>query len=461
MDVRDFIKPSARVCFYAQKLEKIDSQHPVQPSPTSVGAALKHFYVHGDTSCYNLLCRFGKEYVTRYTLEDFHGSTGTLLSSESQAASRYTKMRLSALGDKLFDGIEKDCIDKWYDNFSDTEKYPAVLPSLGFYNIVNGTTGIATGVASSIPQFNLKEVNNAMIKLLWNRDINFDEIYCEPDFVSGGIIINSDEVKDSLRCGAGKPCEIRSKITYDDQDNSLIVTEIPYGIYTDSICHQISKLVEQKIITGIDHVNDLTGAAPNIKIYLVKEVCPQTVIKQLFEHTSLQYRYPINMTMLENGTVPKLFGWREALLCHLDHEIVTRRRIHQFDINKIEQRLHIVDGILAAIDNIDEVVSLIRESSNKEEAANKLIKRFNLSTEQAEAILKMTLSRLIHLEVQSFKTEKEKLLTEAKYHKKVLTDDNLLCLEIENDLREVAEQFGDERRTICINLAAEEELAEE
>lgn len=451
-DVRDNIKPSARMCFFAQKEAKIDSSHTIQPSPASVGECIKNYYLHGDSSCYKLLARYGKEYVMRYPLEDFHGSTGSLLSANSEAASRYTKMRLNKLGDKLFNSLEKETIDIWFDNFSNTKKFPSVLPSLGFYNIVNGSTGISTGISSSIPQFNLKETNEAMIKLLYNPDIPFDEIYCPPDFISGGVILNEKEVKESLRHGSGKSCCIRSVIDYDEAERILIAREIPFGVFTNTICGEIKELIDNGELVGIDKVLDLTKVSPNIKIYLSKNANYQRVLKTLYKKTSLQSYYGINMVMLDGGTKPKVFGWKEALQAHLDHEISVRTKAHQFDLKAINKRLNIIAGLLIAIANINEVVSLIRESNDKSEAKVKLIKRFGYDKEQVEAILKMTLSRLIHLEIQSFNDEKEKLLKEQEYHNSVLSNKKLLYKEIEDDLREVAKVYGDERRTKVINL---------
>lgn len=452
VDARDFIKPSARMCFYAQKLAKLDSKHAIQASPASVGECLKNFYLHGDASCYSLLARYGKEYIIRYNLEDFHGSTGSLISSGSEAAPRYTKMRLSELGDRLFNSIEKDTIGVWFDNFSNTKKYPSVLPSLGYYNIVNGTLGIATGISTSVPEFNLVEVNNAMIKLLYNKDIDFDEIYCAPDFVGGATILNGDEVKESLKNGRGKACCIRSTIDYDEKDRCLVVTEIPYGVFTNTICSEVQELVNNGELIGVERILDLTKRTPNIKIYLSKTCNVSRIIKELYKKTSLQSYYSINMMLLDKGTTPKVFGWREALLAHIEHEREVRTKAHTFDLITIANRLNILEGFLIAIANIDEVVSIIRGSNNKAEAKKKLIERFGFNDNQTEAILKLTLSKLINLEIQSFKDEKNKLLKEKDYHEKVLADQNLLNKEIEKDMLEVAAKYGDERRTRVINL---------
>lgn len=462
-DARDNIKPSARMCFYAQKEAKIDSSHSIQPSPSSVGECIKNYYMHGTDSCYRLLARYGKEYVMRYPLEDFHGSTGSLHSANSEAAQRYTKMRLNKLGDNLFKGLDKDTIELWFDNFSNTKKFPSVLPSLGFYNIVNGSLGVACGVSSSIPQFSLKETNEAMIKLLNNPDIPFEEIYCAPDFISGGTILNGDEVKASLKVGKGKACCIRSTIDYDGDKNILIVKEIPFGVFTNTICGEIEQLVNNEEIQGIDKILDLTKKTPNIEIHLSKRANYLKVLKTLYKKTSLQSYYSINMMMLDKGTTPKIFGWKEALQAHLNHEIEVRTRAHRFDLTAIDKRINIIDGLLIAIANIDEVVHIIRSANDKNEAKKNLIKRFDYNDEQVEAILKMTLSKLIHLEIQSFNDEKNRLLKEKEYHELALSDDNkTIKQETIADLREIAEKYGDSRRTKVINLdfSSEEDDAE-
>lgn len=452
VDARDFVKPSARMCFYAQKLAKIDSKHPIQPSPTSVGESLKNFYLHGDASCYGLLARYGKEYVMRYPLEDFHGSTGSLMSANSEAAARYTKMRLNSLGDSLFETINKNTINIWFENFSNTKKYPSVLPSLGFYNIVNGTLGIATGLSTNVPQFCLTEVNEAMIKLLHNPDIDFDEIYCPPDFISGATILNGNEVKESLRVGKGKSCCIRSTIEYNEKEKCLIVTEIPYGVFTNTICQEIQEKVNNEELLGIEKVLDLTKKTPNIKIYLTKTCNVEKLIRELYKKTSLQSYYGINLTLLDHGTTPKIFSWREALLAHIEHEKEVRTKAHIFDREVAQKRLHIIEGFFIAIANIDEVVNLIKSSKNKEMAKNSLIKRFNFSEEQVDAVLKLTLARLTNLEIESFQKEKENLIAEISYHNNVLSKKELLDQEIEKGFRDVIEKYGDSRKTKVINL---------
>ena len=401
VDARDGLKPAARQCMYAQLLEKITYKKPFKKSNKSVAAAMDHFYVHGDASCYSLLTRMAKSFTMRYPLEDFDGSYGTISSGNGEAAPRYTEMRLGELGCKLYENIDKDTIDRWIDNYDNTEQFPSIVPTLGFYNICNGSLGIATALASSIPQFNLREMNEAMIKLVENPEVDFDEIYCAPDFCTGATILNGDQVKESLRNGTGKAAIIRSTVTFDSDENCFYVTEIPYGVYTGTICGQIKELVNDGELIGIKDVLDLSTKKANIKILLEKGCNATRLLKDLYKLTSLQDSYTINMTMLDHGERPRVYGWRHALMAHLNHEGVVYKRIHEFEIKRIDARIHIIDGLLIAIANIDEVVSLIRSSKNKDEAKTKLIFRFGFSDEQANAILKMTLSKLINLEIQS------------------------------------------------------------
>lgn len=452
IDARDAIKPAPRQCMYAQLLEKITYKKPFKKSNKSVAAAMDHFYVHGDASCYALLARMAKSFAMRYPLEDFDGSYGTISGGNTEAASRYTEMRLGELGTLMYEGIDKNCIDKWFNNYDDTEQFPSVTPSLGYYNICNGTLGIATAISSSIPQFNLKEVNEAMIKLLWNPDIDYNEIYCPPDFCTGSTILNADEVKETLKVGHGRSIILRSTVTYDDKEHCIYITDVPYGVYTGTIVNQIKDCVEKGELLGIKKIDDLSTRVANIKIILEKGVNVTKFVKDLYKLTSVQSSYTINMVMLDNGTTPKIFGWREALQAHINHEKSVYTKIHEFDLNTIFKRINIIDGLLLAIANIDEVVELIKKSNNKNEAKDKLISRFGFNEEQVTAILKMTLSKLINLEIESFKNEKEKLLLEAEKIKEILNNKDLLYKEIEEGLKRVANKFGDDRRTTLKNL---------
>lgn len=451
-DARDCLKPGARMSMYAQYIEKITPDKPYKKSQKSVAAAMDHFYVHGDLSLYPLFARMGKPFAMRYVLEDFQGNTGTIEESSNEAASRYTEMRLAPISMNLFHNIEKETIEKWHDNYTGEEQYPAVLPSVGFYNIVNGTSGIATAIASSIPQFNLREVNEAMIKLLWNRDIPFDEIYCAPDFCTGGIMLNAAEVKESLKVGNGFACKMRSVVEYDSKESCIIVKETPYGVYTETIRGQLAKILESEDNPGIEKFLDQSGTSALIKIFIGKKANPDKVIRYLYKNTSIQYHYPINMIMLDHGKTPKMFGWREALQAHIDHEIEVYTNAYNFDIKKIDARLHILYGLTIALANIDEVVALIKSAPSSQAAKTLLCQKFNLTEIQAKHILDMKLSRLAKLEVEKLKNEIESLLAEKATIQAILADENLLKAEIEKGMRAVATKYGDARRTKVIDL---------
>lgn len=451
VDARDALKPSNRQCMYAQLLEKITYKKPYKKSNKSVAASMDHFYVHGDSSCYDLLVRMAQPYAMRYCLEDFDGQCGTVTNGKA-AASRYTGMRLGKLGCTLFDKVEQNTIDEWHWNYDNEEQFPTVVPSFGFYNIVNGSIGIATGLATNIPQFNLNEVNEAMIKLLWNRDIDFEEIYCIPDFCTGGTIINASKVKEIMKDGCGGSIRLRSTAEYDEKENCIYFTEIPYGVYVGTILDQLTELINSGELVGIEKINDLSTKKSKLKITLEKNISPNKIIKQLFKKTSLENTFTINMTMLDKGKFPKVFGWKEALLAHIDHEIDCRIKAYNWQLNKIAFRVNIIDGLFIAIANIDEVVNIIKKSTSKTDAKEKLKTRFAFDEDQLDAILKMPLSRIINIEIQSLKDEKEKLLVEAEKIREILSDNTLLYQQIEDKMREVMKEFGDERRTRAIDL---------
>lgn len=457
VDVRDCLKPSARQIFYCMDKYKYTADKPYQKTMAAIGDAMKHFYIHGDSSCEGIIMRAGQSFAMRYPLVDVKGNGGTLLSSGNWAAPRYTEARLSKLAAYLFDDIDKETIEEWRDNYADNEQYPGVLPTKGFYNLVNGTSGIGIGMASSVPQYNLKELNNALIHLIDNPDCSFDEIYCAPDFATGAILYNEDEVKESMKNGTGFACKLRSVVDFDSKERCFVITEIPYSVYTDTICAQLEEIVNGEDNPGIERFNDLTGAKPLIKIYLGKKANPDKVLKYLYKNTSLQYHYGINFTMLDNGRFPKVFTWKEMLQAHIDHEKVIYRRGFEFDLNKIKKRIHIIDGLLICMANIEEVVQTIRNSSSTATAATALQTKFLLDAEQAKAVLDMKLSRLAHLEVQKLENEKADLEKKAELVEKILNDKVLFQEEIKKGWREVASKFGDARRTKIYNLVKDGE----
>lgn len=454
MDARDCIKPSARQIFYCLYTDKFIHSKPFQKTLKAIGSAFR-MYIHGDASCEGVIMRAGQPFAMRYPLIEVEGSYGTLLSAGSWAAPRYTSARLSPIAEYLFKDIDKDVIKEWRDNYDNTEQYPMVLPSKGFFNLVNGGYGIGVGASGSLPQYNLKELNEALITLLNNPDASFDEIYCAPDFATGAILINADEVKESHKNGHGAACKLRSVVEWNSKERCFEVKEIPYMLYTETICKELEEIINSENNPGIERFNDLTGKTVYIKIYLTKQANPDKVLKFLYKNTSLQSYYSINMTMLENGRYPRVYTWKELLQAHIDHEKEVYRLGFEFDLNKINKRLHIIDGLLKAINIIDEVVKVIKASTSTTAASIALQKLLEIDTEQAKAILDIKLSRLAHLEVNKLVDEQNKLLTEKERIEKILNNDVLLKKEIEKGLREVANKFGDERRTKILNLTEE------
>ena len=457
VDVRDCLKPSARQIFFCMDKYKYTANKPFQKTMAAIGDAMKHFYIHGDSSCEGIIMRAGQPFAMRYPLVEVDGNGGTLLASGNWAAPRYTETRLSKLSAYLFADIDKDTIDDWRDNYADNEQYPAVLPTKGFYNLVNGTSGIGIGMACSVPQYNIKELNNALIRLIDNPDCDFNEIYCAPDFATGAILYNESDVKESMKNGTGFACKLRSVVEFDSKERCFVVTEIPYGVYTNTICGQLEEIVNGEDNPGIERFNDLTGSTPLIKIYLAKKANPDKVLKYLFKNTFLQYHYGINFTMLDNGRFPRVFGWKEMLQAHIDHERVVYRRAFEFDLNKIKARIHIIDGLLICMARIEEVVQTIRNSASTAAASTALQANFLLDEAQTKAVLDMKLSRLAHLEVKKLENEREELVGKAEAIEKILNSEELFKEEIKKGWREVAEKFGDARRTRILNIAKEDE----
>ena len=457
IDVRDGLKPSARQILYCMYKNKYLHSKPFQPTPAPIGDAIKTFYKHGNTSALGIIMRAAQPFSMRYPLVEVRGNVGTLISSGGWAADRYTKSRLSALGEYIFQDINKDTITEWREGIDETQLYPAVVPSKGFSGICNGSTGIGIGMASSVPQYNLKEMNQALEHLLLNPDCEFEEIYIAPDFATGAILLNEDEVKNSMKQGTGFACKLRSVVDYDKKENCFIVTEIPYGVYTNTICGELEDIINGDENPGIERFNDLTGKTPLIKIYLGKKVNPDKVLKYLYKNTSLQYYYGINFTMLDMGRFPKVFTWKEMLQAHIDHEKEVYRRGFEFDLKKITDRLHIIDGLLICLANIDEVVHIIKTSTSSVTAAAALKERFLLDDAQTKAILDMKLSRLAHLEVKKLTDEKEELERSAAHISQILSDVNLFNQELINGWKEVSQKFGDERRTRILNISKENE----
>lgn len=458
-DARDLLKPSARQIFYCLYTDKFVHEKPFQKTLKAIGSCFR-LYIHGDASAEGVIMRAAQPFAMRYPLVEVEGSYGTLLASGSWAAPRYTSARLSPISNYLFSNIQKEVIEEWRDNYDNTEKYPMVLPSKGFFNLVNGSYGIGVGASCSCPQYNLKELNEALIKLLWNPNISFEDIYCIPDFATGAILLNADEVRKSHENGTGTACKLRAVVDWDKKERCLVVTELPYMLYTETLCKQFEEIINGENNPGIERFNDLTGVNPLIKIYLSKNASPEKVLKFLYKNTSLQTYYGVNFTFLENGRYPRVYGWKELLQAHLDHEKAVYINGFQFDRRKILARLHILKALIKAISMIDKVVETIKKAADTRNASIGLQRLLEIDETQAKAILDLKLSRLTHLDVSKLMSEKTELEKELARIEAILADENLLKKEIERGLREVAEKFGDARRTKILNISNEEETIE-
>ena len=460
-DVRDMLKIGLRQGLYAQFTNKLTHKDKFQKAQKSVAAAMSQSYVHGDVAMYDALIRAARPWSSRYPLEDVQGSYGNPSSPDSHAAARYVEMKAGEVADFMFDGIKKNAITEWYDNYDSTEQIPSVFPSIGYWNIVNGCQGIAVAMATSVPQFNLKEVNKALIKIIQNPQVSYDDIYCAPDFATGGTITNAAEVKESLKVGKGKSIRLRANIKFIPKENMLQATELPYGVFTNTVMDQLAALVNDNPEYGVDKVIDHTKKEADIRIYLSKGQNPDKMIAKLYHDTSLENHYSINMILLDRGRFPKVFGWREACDAYIEHIRQCKRNMIQFDLDKALARENIIEGLLLAIANIDDIVAIIRGSENPTAAANALIAKYGFNKEQVEAILAMKLSSLCKLDgvkLNKELEEKRMFIADCRY---LLSEPTALDEKLIEILEEVAKRFGDNRRTKITNVLGDEEEPEE
>ena len=460
-DVRDMLKIGLRQGLYAQFTNKLTHKDKFQKAQKSVAAAMSQSYVHGDVAMYDALIRAARPWSSRYPLEDVQGSYGNPSSPDSHAAARYVEMKSGEIADYMFNGLKKNAITEWYDNYDSTEQIPSVFPSIGYWNIVNGCQGIAVAMATSVPQFNLKEVNDALIRIIKNPDVSFNEIYCAPDFATGGLITNADEVRESLKNGKGKSIRLRAKMTYLPKEHALQATELPYGVFTNTVVDQLASLVNDNPEYGIDKVIDYTKQEADIRIYLSKGQNPDKMIAKLYHDTMLENHYSINMILLDKGRFPKIFGWRDACDAYITHIRECKRNMIQFDLDKALARENIVNGLLLAVANIDDIVAIIRASESPKEAAEALIARYKFNKPQVEAILAMKLSALTRIDGVKLNEELEELvkfIAECRY---ILNEPAALDEKLIEALNNVSQKFGDARRTRVENILGDEEEPEE
>lgn len=460
-DVRDMLKPSARMLIYSQmSITKNTHKKPFIKSARVVGDCLGHLYEHGESSCYSSYMRMSKDFTMRVPLEECQGNNGTMTKNGDEASMRYTELRLSEIASYLYSGLDKNAIgDNWRNNFDETEQYPGVMPSIGYFNLCNGTQGLGIAISSSIPQFSLREVNEAIIKLIQNPDAPDEKIIIMPDFATGGNLINSKEVFESLKNGTGSACKLRATLTYNPDLNIILITELPYGVYSEVIKKQVRELMLDDAY-GIKSIHDNTGKTPEIEIELNKGVNPKRMIAKLFKDTSLENHFTINMWVLKDGRFPQIMGLRQIFQEYITHIRQCKRNEIQFDLDKALARKNIVDGLIRACSIMDEIVTLIRSSNSPSEAKERLIKTYSFNEEQAKAILAMKLSSLTKLDVKQLTDEAEELTRKIAELTHLLNDSIALDNELIKILREVAEKFGDARRTKILNIIDSDEEVE-
>ena len=456
-DVRDGLKIGLRQGLYSQFFNKLTHKNKFQKAQKSVAAAMSLCYVHGDAAMYDTFIRAAKPFAYRYPIEEAQGAYGTPVAPDDHSASRYVEMRSGEIADYFFEGLKKDAVNEWYWNYDDTEQIPSVLPSIGFWNMVNGCSGIAVAMATSVPQFNLREVNEALIKIIENPDVDFNQIYCAPDFATGGTITNAKEVKESLRYGKGHSIRLKAKLEYFPDQNMIKATELPYGVYTNTVIGQIKSLTEENENYGIERVIDHTKKTADIRIYLTKGTNANRMIAKLYKDTSLENWFAVNMIMLDMGRFPKVFGWREACDAYIAHIRECKRRELEFDLEKALARENILNGLLIAAANIDEVVSIIRASDSPADASVKLIERFKFNEDQTKAILAMKLSALTRVDSIKLNDELAEIREKIELLRHLLSNSPALDAELIKVLRSVANKFGDERRTTVVNVVEKDE----
>ena len=447
-DLRDGLKPVHRRILWSMFEEGNTPDKPHKKSATTVGYVMGHYHPHGDSSIYEAMVRLAQDFNQRYMMVDGHGNFGNI-EGDGAAAYRYTEARLSKISLEMLRDIKKKTVDMM-PNFDETSPEPTVLPSRFPNVLVNGSMGIAVGMATNIPPHNLGEVIDGCIAYIDNPEIDtigLMEHIKGPDFPTGGIILGNSGIKKAYETGRGSiTIRSRAEIVEKGNHSEIIITEVPYGVNTLELKNKVAELVHNKTIDGIsDYHTDLKNGV-KITITLKRDANAQVVLNNLYKHTNFQINYGIILLVIDNGT-PKTLGIKDIISKYIDHqkEVIIRRT--KYDLGQDEARVHILEGLKIALDNIDEVVSIIRNSKSDEEAQEKLMTKFNLSEIQAKSILDMRLRRLTGLERDKIESELKSLLDEIAELKSILASTEKVMAIIKEEMLEIKRKYSDERRT--------------
>ena len=448
-DVRDGLKPVHRRILYTLYEEGMTPDKKYQKSANAVGAVMGHYHPHGDSAIYESMVRMAQDFTYRHTLVDGHGNFGSI-DGDGAAASRYTEARLAKISMELFRDLNKDTVD-FSENYDGQRKEPVVLPSRFPNILVNGNMGIAVGMATNIPPHNLGEVIDGCVAYIDNPEITVTELmqYIKgPDFPTAGVILGNGGIKRAYESGRGA-ITIRGMATVEEAHNKhrIVITELPYQVNKKALIQRIGELVRDKVIDGISNLSD-ESALEGIKIVIdvKKEANANVVLNNLYKHTQLQTSYGINFLMLVDG-IPRTLGLKEIIDKYIDHQKHVIYRRCQFDLKRYKDRLHILDGLKIALDNIDRVIKIIRESADDEEAKAGLMSNFALSEVQSQAILDMRLKRLTGLEKSKIEEEIAELEKLVKELEEILASEEKILEVIKTEMLEIKDKYADERRT--------------
>lgn len=449
-DVRDGLKPVHRRILFSMDELGVSSDKPHRKSARIVGDVLGKYHPHGDSSVYDAMVRLAQDFSIRCPLVDGHGNFGSV-DGDSPAAMRYTEARLSKIAMEMLRDIEKDTVD-FTDNFDGTEKEPLVLPSRFPNLLVNGSSGIAVGMATNIPPHNLGEIIDGTVMLIDDPETTIKDLMTKvkgPDFPTAGIILGKEGIRQAFETGRGK-VKVRAKAEIEEEKgrHKIIVTELPYQVNKARLVEAIADLVKDKRIEGISDLRDESDRdGMRVVIELKRDANPNIVLNLLYKHTNMQITFGIIMIALVNNE-PKTLNLKEILGHYIDYQKVIIRRRTQYDLNKAEARAHILEGLKIALDHMDEIIKIIRGSKNDEIAKERMIERFEFSDKQAQAILDMRLRRLTGLEREKIENEYSELIKTINYLKEVLENERLVLQIIKDELLEIKNKYNDPRRTM-------------